>query len=596
MTFTRRRFLKASAAGFGAAVLSFGLTGCSLNDDDDETTKLTPVSFDHGVASGDPLADSLIIWTRITPLENVTSVNVVWQASTDANFTTISHDGETQVSDATDFTLKVDLQGLDANTTYYYRFISNGKTSPTGAGKTLPTDNIEQVKFAVVSCANYPAGYFHVYGEIAKQTDLDAVLHLGDYIYEYGNTGYATENAAELGRLLPDDNSDEIISLADYRKRYAHYRKDENLQAAHSHCAFITVWDDHEITNDTWRNGAENHNDGEGEFSERKMHALQAYFEWMPIRNVADKERIYRRFEFGNLVSLHMLDTRVLARDEQVNYADFDLTSSQGQTDFVAAISSPTRALLGNEQLTWLTDGLTTATTQWQVLGQQVLMTKMHLPFEILQLLMNIQVTQANGADPSALLAQANTLFSELAQIKGRVLAGDPTVTSEQRARVETTAPYNLDAWDGYAYEREVILGTAIAARKNLVVLAGDTHNSWAGQLVTDASNPVSANAAAGVEFATSSVSSPGLENYLALNTQSSEAVAQIEQVIALLVNDLAYNNLVERGYLTVTFTQQQALAQWHYVSSVKTADYTLLSERQKALSVQAGNPTLQMA
>ena len=596
MTFTRRRFLKASAAGFGAAVLSFGLTGCSLNDDDDETTKQIPVSFDHGVASGDPLADSLIIWTRITPLENVTSVNVVWQASTDANFTTISHDGETQVSDATDFTLKVDLQGLDANTTYYYRFISNGKTSPTGAGKTLPTDNIEQVKFAVVSCANYPAGYFHVYGEIAKQTDLDAVLHLGDYIYEYGNTGYATEDAAELGRLLPDDNSDEIISLADYRKRYAHYRKDENLQAAHSHCAFITVWDDHEITNDTWHSGAENHNDGEGEFSERKMHALQAYFEWMPIRNVADKERIYRRFEFGNLVSLHMLDTRVLARDEQVNYADFDLTSSQGQTDFVAAISSPTRALLGNEQLTWLTDGLTTATTQWQVLGQQVLMTKMHLPFEILQLLMNIQVTQASGADPSALLAQANTLFSELAQIKGRILAGDPTVTSEQRARVETTAPYNLDAWDGYAYEREVILGTAIAAQKNLVVLAGDTHNSWAGQLVTDASNPVSAKAAAGVEFATSSVSSPGLENYLALNTQPSEAVAQIEQVIALLVNDLAYNNLVERGYLTVTFTQQQALAQWHYVSSVKTADYTLLSERQKAISVQAGNPTLQLA
>jgi alkaline phosphatase D len=596
MTFTRRRFLKASAAGFGAAVLSFGLTGCSLNDDDDETTKQIPVSFDHGVASGDPLANSLIIWTRITPLENVTSVNVVWQASTDANFTTISHDGETQVSDATDFTLKVDLQGLDANTTYYYRFISNGKTSPTGAGKTLPTDNIEQVKFAVVSCANYPAGYFHVYGEIAKQTDLDAVLHLGDYIYEYGNTGYATEDAAELGRLLPDDNSDEIISLADYRKRYAHYRKDENLQAAHSHCAFITVWDDHEITNDTWRSGAENHNDGEGEFSERKMHALQAYFEWMPIRNVADKERIYRRFEFGNLVSLHMLDTRVLARDEQVNYADFDLTSSQGQTDFIAAISSPTRALLGNEQLTWLTDGLTTATTQWQVLGQQVLMTKMHLPFEILQLLMNIQVTQASGADPSALLTQANTLFSELAQIKGRILAGDPTVTSEQRARVETTAPYNLDAWDGYAYEREVILGTAIAAQKNLVVLAGDTHNSWAGQLVTDASNPVSAKAAAGVEFATSSVSSPGLENYLALNTQPSEAVAQIEQVIALLVNDLAYNNLVERGYLTVTFTQQQALAQWHYVSSVKTADYTLLSERQKALSVQAGNPTLQLA
>ncbi|MBE0459036.1 alkaline phosphatase D family protein [Pseudoalteromonas prydzensis] len=594
MTFTRRRFLKASAAGFGAAVLSFGLTGCSLNDDDDEATKQTPVSFDHGVASGDPLADSLIIWTRITPLENVTSVNVVWQASKDANFTTISHDGETQVSDATDFTLKVDLQGLDANTTYYYRFISNGKTSPTGAGKTLPTSNIEQVKLAVVSCANYPAGYFHVYGEIAKQTDLDAVLHLGDYIYEYGNTGYATEDAAELGRLLPDDNSDEIISLADYRKRYAHYRKDKNLQAAHSRCAFITVWDDHEITNDTWQNGAENHNEGEGEFSERKLHALQAYFEWMPIRNVADKERIYRRFEFGNLVSLYMLDTRVLARDEQLNYADFDLTSAQGQSDFANAVSSPTRALLGNEQLTWLTDGMTTSNSKWQVLGQQVLMTKMHLPFEVLQLLVSLQISQANGGDTNALLAQASALFAELAQIKGRVLAGDPSVTDAERARVDTTAPYNLDAWDGYAYEREVLLGTAIAAQKNLVVLAGDTHNGWAGQLVTDAANPIAASQNAGVEFATSSVSSPGLEEYLALNTQEPEVTAQMEQVIALLVNDLIYNNLVDRGYLTVTFTPEQATAKWNYVSSIKTASYEMQTERSKELRMLAGQPVIQ--
>lgn len=592
MTFTRRHFLKASAAGFGVAVLSLGLTGCTLDDDEDVSTH---VSFDHGVASGDPLADSLIIWTRVTPLDTATSsIKVKWQASTDANFDTISHDGETDVTAATDFTLKVDLQGLTANTTYYFRFISNGKTSPIGKGKTLPTGTIEQVKFAVVSCANYPAGFFHVYGEIAKQTDLDAVLHLGDYIYEYGNNGYATEDAALLGRLLPDDNSEEIISLTDYRKRYAHYRTDKDLQAAHGNCAFITVWDDHEITNDTWKNGAENHNEGEGDFTERKLHALQAYFEWMPIRNVADKERIYRRFEFGNLVSLHMLDTRVLARDEQLNYADFDLTSAQGQSDFAAAISSPSRALLGNEQLTWLTDGLSTATTQWQVLGQQVLMTKMHLPFEILQLLMSIQIAQAGGNDPSELLAKANVLFSELAQIKGRILAGDPSVTAQERARVETTAPYNLDAWDGYAYEREVILGTAITAEKNLVVLAGDTHNAWAGQLVTDASNPFAASHTAGVEFATSSVSSPGLENYLALNSQSAETVAQMEQVIALLVNDLAYNNLVERGYLTVTFTEQQAHAEWQFVSSIKTASYTMLNDRKKAFTLKAGSTTLQ--
>ncbi|MGO2130730.1 MAG: alkaline phosphatase D family protein [Pseudoalteromonas prydzensis] len=592
MTFTRRNFLKASAAGFGVAVLSLGLTSCRFDDEDDD---ILDVNFAHGVASGDPLADSLILWTRVTPLDpTTTSIKVQWQAATDPDFTNISHNGETHISAATDFTLKVDLQGLNANTTYYYRFKSNGKTSPIGTGKTLPTGNIDKVKFAVISCANYPAGFFHVYGEIAKQTDLDAVLHLGDYIYEYGNDGYATQDAAILGRLLPEDNSDEIISLADYRNRYAHYRTDANLQAAHNNCAFITVWDDHEITNDTWQNGAENHNEGEGEFSERKLHALQAYFEWMPIRNVADKERIYRRFEFGNLVSLYMLDTRVLARDEQLNYADFDLTSAQGQSDFANALSSPSRALLGNEQLTWLTDGMTTSNSKWQVLGQQVLMTKMHLPFEVLQLLVSLQISQANGGDTNALLAQASALFAELAQIKGRVLAGDPTVTDAERARVDTTAPYNLDAWDGYAYEREVLLGTAIATQKNLVVLAGDTHNGWAGQLVTDAANPIAASQNAGVEFATSSVSSPGLEEYLALNTQGAEATAQMEQVIALLVNDLVYNNLVDRGYLTVTFTPEQATAKWHYVSSIKTASYEMLTERSKELRMLAGQPVIQ--
>lgn len=591
MSFTRRTFLKASAAGFGAAVLSFGLTGCAFDDNGDVHI---PVSFDHGVASGDPLNDSLIIWTRVTPKDTTTdSLKVQWQVALDPQFTTISHDGEAQISNATDFTLKVDLQGLRPNTAYYYRFNAHGKTSPVGQGKTLPIGDIDKVKLAVVSCANYPAGYFHVYGEIAKQPDLDAVIHLGDYIYEYGNDGYATEDAAKLGRLLPEDNQGEIITLSDYRKRYANYRLDGNLQAAHSHCAFITVWDDHEVANDTWRDGAQNHNSDEGDFSERKLQALQAYFEWMPIRNVADKERIYRRFEFGNLVSLYMLDTRMLARDKPLDYADFELSTATGQGEFVNALGADDRALLGSEQLTWLTDGIKTSDNRWQVLGQQVLMTKMHLPIEVMLLLSSLQTTQASGGDPRAMLAQANILFAELAQIKIRVLKGDPTVTPAELARVETTVPYNLDAWDGYAYEREVLLGTAVAAQKNLVVLAGDTHNAWAGQLKTDTNNPIVASKNAGVEFATASVSSPGLEEYLALTTQDAQTVAQIEQVIALLVNDLAYNNLVNRGYLTVTFTKEQANAQWNYVSTIKAADYQMLEERKKGFIMLAGQPQL---
>ncbi|AQP99569.1 alkaline phosphatase [Pseudoalteromonas aliena] len=591
MSFTRRTFLKASAAGFGAAVLSFGLTGCAFDDNGDVHI---PVSFDHGVASGDPLNDSLIIWTRVTPKDTTTnSLKVQWQVALDPQFTTISHDGEAQISSATDFTLKVDLQGLRPNTAYYYRFNAHGKTSPVGQGKTLPIGDIDKVKLAVVSCANYPAGYFHVYGEIAKQPDLDAVIHLGDYIYEYGNDGYATEDAAKLGRLLPEDNQGEIITLSDYRKRYANYRLDGNLQAAHSHCAFITVWDDHEVANDTWRDGAQNHNSDEGDFSERKLQALQAYFEWMPIRNVADKERIYRRFEFGNLVSLYMLDTRMLARDKPLDYTDFELSTATGQGEFVNALGADDRALLGSEQLTWLTDGIKTSDNRWQVLGQQVLMTKMHLPIEVMLLLSSLQTTQASGGDPRAMLAQANILFAELAQIKIRVLKGDPTVTPAELARVETTVPYNLDAWDGYAYEREVLLGTAVAAQKNLVVLAGDTHNAWAGQLKTDTNNPIAASKNAGVEFATASVSSPGLEEYLALTTQDAQTVAQIEQVIALLVNDLAYNNLVNRGYLTVTFTKEQANAQWNYVSTIKAADYQMLEERKKGFIMLAGQPQL---
>ena len=592
MTFTRRSFLKASAAGFGVAVLSLGITGCTFDDDNDETTE---VAFKHGVASGDPLTDSLILWTRVTPLaKSTTSIKVKWQAATDPDFNNISHDGETVIDATTDFTLKVDLKGLDANTIYYYRFFSNGKKSPIGTGKTLPVGSIDKVKFAVISCANYPAGFFHVYGEIAKQTDLDAVLHLGDYIYEYGNNGYATQDAAALNRLLPEDNSEEIISLADYRNRYAHYRTDSDLQAAHSSCAFITVWDDHEVTNDTWRNGAENHDDSEGDFSERKLHALQAYFEWMPIRNVVDKEKIYRRFEFGDLVSLYMLDTRVIARDEQLSYADFDLTSTQGQNEFINALGSPNRALLGHEQLTWVTDCMTLSNAKWQVLGQQVLMTKMYFPIEVLQLLGSLQISIANGGDTKALLAQATTLFAELAAIKSRILANDPTVTDIERARVHTTVPYNLDAWDGYAYEREVLLGTAIAKQKNLVVLAGDTHNGWAGHLISDSTNPIAASQNAGVEFATPSVSSPGLEEYLALNTQGPEATAQIEQVIALLVNDLIYNNLVDRGYLTVTFTPEQATANFNYVSSIKKATYEMQTDRSKELYVVAGTALIQ--
>ncbi|ARU59041.1 phosphodiesterase/alkaline phosphatase D [Oleiphilus messinensis] len=570
---TRRHFIKLSALGLGAAIVSSGLQGCS-DDDDPITTR--KVAFNHGIASGDPLNDRVIIWTRVTPIDDPDSaVTVSWEVASDEAFTNLLHNGSTETTSARDYTVKVDVQNLQPGTVYYYRFKTNGVTSATGKTKTLPQGSIDRVKLAVFSCANYPAGYFHVYGEAAKHSDLDAVVHLGDYFYEYGANGYATEDAETLGRTLPADNSGELLTLGDYRKRYALYRTDSDLQALHKGVPFIVVWDDHEVANDTWRDGAENHNESEGDFSQRKIQALQAYFEWMPIRPVQenDEETIYRSFQFGDLVDLHMLDTRIIGRVQQLDYGNYldPATGSFNAPQFIADVSSTSRTLLGTEQLGWLQNTMLSSNAVWQVLGQQVLMGKMMIPAEL--------IVQLANPDPGTTLA----LFAELAQIKGRILLGDPTVTDAERARVETVLPYNLDAWDGYAYEREVILATAKQANINLVTLAGDTHNAWGSELRDNNGDTV------GVEFATASVSSPGLEEYLSLPPLPA-VIRQTEQGLETLIDDLKYLNASQRGFLITTFTRSDAVAEWRFVSTVKSKLVSEDTSRRMTLKTQAGD------
>ena len=349
---TRRDFIKASAAGFGSVVISSSLLGCSSDTREPEPLAYR-VQFLHGVASGDPTADAVILWTRLSA--DAATVPVQWQLAEDKNFNRVIRSGDTTASGLSDYTIKIDVRDLNAGTEYYYRFRAGTVTSATGRAKTLPAAGVIAVKLAVFSCSNYPAGYFHVYAKAAEITELDAVIHLGDYIYEYGENGYASENAAALNRQsLP---ATEILSLADYRARYAQYRSDVALQRLHATAPFIAVWDDHEITNDTWRDGAENHQPDEGDFTARKQAALKAYFEWMPIRPVAanDELTIYRQFEFGDLVNLLMLDTRVIGRDQQLSYASYTDPVS-GQLDsarFTADLMQANRTLLGNEQLQW---------------------------------------------------------------------------------------------------------------------------------------------------------------------------------------------------------------------------------------------------
>jgi len=535
------------------------------------------VQFLHGVASGDPLQTQVIIWTRVTPTDRSARLEVLWEVAKDADFKNITATGKVLTTAAQDFTVKVDVTGLAAGQVYFYRFKSASTYSITGQTKTLATQ-VQSVQFAVCSCSNYPAGYFHVYKEMAKQ-DVDVVIHLGDYIYEYGMGGYATEEAVAMGRALADDNNAEIIRLDDYRKRYALYRLDQDLQAAHQRHPFIVIWDDHELANDTWEKGAENHqSDTEGDFLERKLAALAAYFEWMPIRPIDDQHiKIYRQFDFGTLVQLTMLDTRIIARNVQLDYANYMTATGLDIAKFQADLINPVRSLMGVEQRNWLLQKLQQSTATWNVLGQQILMSKMFVPAE---LLMSLAEITAGNPSPET-LSKITTQITELLKIKARMDAGDPTVSPEEKARLAVTAPYNLDAWDGYFAEREILYGTLAQLKKKVVVLAGDTHNARASDLSSKDGVLV------GVELATSSVSSPGLEKYLSIPMQQLQA---FEFAFTSLIEELNYCNLNQRGYLKVRFIAEQVQADWIFVDSIKHKEYIVDETRSHQVIL---DPTL---
>lgn len=572
---SRRELIQKSLFGFGALSLSAGFTGC--NDSSDQETATLQVNFEHGVASGDPLQDRVILWTRLTPSDSSARLQVTWEIALDQQFKQIIKTDKVTTAAAQDFTVKVDAIGLKPNQSYFYRFVFGDKISPVGQTKTLPTST-SKVSFAVCSCSNYPAGYFYVYREMAKQ-NVDVVIHLGDYIYEYGADGYATEDAAKLGRTLPANNDKEIIKLDDYRKRYALYRKDKDLQALHHRHPFIVIWDDHELANDAWREGAENHTEetanakNEGKFSERKLAALQAYFEWMPIRPIDDQHiKIYRQFDFGNLVQLTMLDTRIIARDQQLDYVDYMTANGLNAAKFQADLTNPARTLMGYTQRDWLLGKLQQSNATWNVLGQQILMAKMFIPAELL-----LSLAEITSGNPTAdTLNKMNTQITELVTLKMRLKQGDPSLTSQEKARILTVAPYNLDAWDGYFVEREILYGTLAQLNKKVVVLAGDTHNAWSSNLYSKD------GAFVGVELATSSVSSPGLEKYLNIPLAQ---LQQFEFAFTTLIDELNYCNLNQRGYLMVQFDETQVQSQWVYVDSIKKSEYSIDTARQYQLS-----------
>ena len=570
----RRKFFEKSLLATSGLVLAPIYVSC--NDDDDmpidEIPDLTTDNFFEGVASFDPTSASVIIWTRFTPIDKVSEPEGIvlnWQIATDKDFESVLKSGEQAVFKEHDYTLAIDVQELPSNTKLYYRFFNIESTTTSVIGETItlpsPGDSVANIKLAVCSCANFAAGLFNVYGAMAN-SDADVIVHLGDYIYEYGEGEYGTnENTVALNRVhFPED---EILSEKDYRNRYKQYRSDKQLQLAHQKKPFICVWDDHEITNDAYKDGAENHDtETEGSYEERKKVAIKVYSEFLPIRS-ADPSKIYRSFDFGSILSLHMLDTRIIGRDEQLSYNSFfDFTTGQLDGEaFQTALLNPNRSLLGAEQMTWLSGAISGSSASWQVLGQQVLMGKMFMPAEILILLGQVvaEIGASGSVSDQTATAFQNAL-TELTQIKTRLIAGDVSLTTEEITRVRTVLPYNLDAWDGYFVEREELF--TMLSGKKMVCLAGDTHNAWHSKLKNSSGEEV------GVEFATSSVTSPGFEGFAGLEN---DQIAGFEFSLKTLIDDLQYTDSSRRGYLAVTFTNGAVDAQWNFIDTIAQEEYT---------------------
>ncbi len=312
--------------------------------------------FYFGVASGDPKSNRVVLWTKLVNIESY-KTTVSWVIATDSSLKNIVQSGKTGTDTSSAYTVKLNVENLAPYTTYFYQFTVGEKHSPIGRTKTAPND-ATQLKFAVVSCNNYTNGYFNAYRSIAQRNDIDAVIHLGDYIYEYGNNRH--KKGKTVRSHIPDR---EILILQDYRTRYAQYRLDKDLQEAHRLHPFITEWDDHETANNSYKDGAQNHQANEGDWEERKSIAKRVYFEWLPIQD-NDAKSVIRKISYGNLADVFMLDERLEARSKQLNhYTDSSYLSSE-------------RHMIGDAQSDWLEQGIKNSKAIWKVIANQVMLSE----------------------------------------------------------------------------------------------------------------------------------------------------------------------------------------------------------------------------
>ena len=524
----RRQALKISSIGAIGLTASIG-SSCSKNT----------YVFNHGVASGDPLSDRVILWTRVTP-QQAGPVRVILEVSKDKSFSLIVFSQKLQTSSLSDYTIKYDFLAkkyCDSDKGFFYRFRAGNAISEIGKSKTF-SENTISAKIGIFSCSNFPAGYFNAYQAAAEKDGLDLWLHLGDYLYEYPMGGYATDKAKKLGRV--PEPLHEMISLSDYRLRHAQYKQDQGSKALHKHAPLIAVWDDHEFSNDAWKRGAENHSEdgSEGDFYARRSAAIKAYYEWMPIREQHNKRRIFREFKIGKLIHLIMLDTRQFGRDKQIQPKNYLTKSGFNQAKFYNDLNSDNRELLGAEQLDWIESKIINSDAVWTIFGQQVLMAKLKFP-DISKMLKSKEI-------PSFLKPYLKFLGLGI--------------------------PSNLDAWDGYPAERNRLYKTMSNANKRFISLAGDTHNSWVSELKDKSGNKV------GIELGAPSVTSPGITDIL--NLDEKEFVDSIVRIN----NELQWMNPSNRGYLSLNCRKDKIIASFNFIKELEQINSDIGSSKSFVL------------
>lgn len=551
MTITRRSALAALATASGTALIP----GC-------RTTQSVPLQaqvFRHGVASGDPDSDSIVIWTRISGAQRATQVS--WVVSTDPEFQLIAGRGEALTGPDSDFTVKVVVGGLEPGTRYFYRFETMGEMSPAGRSRTLPVGAVEKLGVALASCSNFAFGHFTAYQAIADDPEIDIVLHTGDYIYEYGAGEWGDETATALGRR--HDPPHEIVTLDDYRRRFAQYRTDPGAQAMHAAHPFVACWDDHETTNNPWAGGAQNHQpDTEGEWLQRRSAALQAYYEWMPIREPGPgrtREEFWRSYSFGDLATLVTLETRHTARGEQLDYkAHYESLQSDAQRNLFMAeiIGDPSRRMISEGMEEELRRAFATSKAlgqPWRMIGNASPMARMLVP--------DIAAHGIGTAEAP----------------EGELPGQGPNLFWKARWNL----PFYTDTWDGYPVARQNFYQLCQdAGVRDLLVLTGDSHSFWANQLFDDH------GVSMGLEIGTAGISSPG--DFVETGWKG-DAPSRLDRIFETALPEVRWTDNLHQGYVRTVLTRDMARVDFIAVETVLLPTAKARIIRSETIASRAG-------